>query len=52
MDKATMDMEYPSDGYLAKILVPAGSKDLPLGKIPPHTHTHTPSHPPAALHHS
>lgn len=32
-DKATMDMECPSDGYLAKILMPAGSKDLPLGKV-------------------
>ena len=32
-DKAVMDMETPSAGYLAKILVPAGSKDLPLGKV-------------------
>ena len=32
-DKATMDMETPATGYLAKILVPAGSKDLPLGKV-------------------
>ena len=32
-DKATMDMDVPMDGYLAKILVPAGSKDLPLGKV-------------------
>ena len=31
-DKATMDMETPSTGYLATILVPEGSKDLPLGK--------------------
>lgn len=32
-DKAIMDMECPSDGYLAKILVPACSTDLPLGKV-------------------
>lgn len=32
-DKATMDMETPSTGYLATILVPEGSKDLPLGKL-------------------
>ena len=32
-DKATMDMETPSEGYLAKIIIPAGSKDLPLGKV-------------------
>ncbi|XP_003384835.1 PREDICTED: dihydrolipoyllysine-residue acetyltransferase component of pyruvate dehydrogenase complex, mitochondrial-like [Amphimedon queenslandica] len=32
-DKATMDMETPGEGYLAKIIVPAGSKDLPLGKL-------------------
>lgn len=31
-DKATMDMETPREGYLAKILLPAGSKDIPLGK--------------------
>ena len=32
-DKATMDMETPAAGYLAKILVPAGAKDLPLGTV-------------------
>ena len=32
-DKATMDMETPATGYLAKILMPAGSKDLPLGTV-------------------
>ncbi|XP_064383263.1 dihydrolipoyllysine-residue acetyltransferase component of pyruvate dehydrogenase complex, mitochondrial-like [Halichondria panicea] len=32
-DKATMDMEAPRAGYLAKIIVPAGSKDIPLGKL-------------------
>ena len=32
-DKATMDMETPAEGYLARIIVPAGSKDLPLGKV-------------------
>lgn len=32
-DKATMGFETPEEGYLAKILVPAGSKDVPLGKL-------------------
>ena len=32
-DKATMDMETPSTGYLATILVPEASKDLPLGMV-------------------
>ncbi|KAK4301903.1 hypothetical protein Pmani_025975 [Petrolisthes manimaculis] len=30
-DKATMGMETPEEGFLAKIIVPAGSKDIPLG---------------------
>ena len=29
-DKATMEMETPEEGYLAKILVPAGTKDVPV----------------------
>lgn len=32
-DKATMGFETPEEGYLAKILVPAGSKDVPIGKL-------------------
>ena len=32
-DKATMDMDVPMDGYLATILVTAGSKHMPLGKV-------------------
>ena len=32
-DKATMDMETPKTGYLAKILMPAGSKDIALGTV-------------------
>ena len=28
-----MDMETPGEGFLAKILVEAGVKDLPLGKV-------------------
>lgn len=32
-DKATMGFETPEEGYLAKVLVPAGSKDIPLGKL-------------------
>jgi len=30
-DKATMDMESSDEGFLAKILSPAGTKDVPLG---------------------
>ena len=32
-DKATMGFETPDKGYLAKILVPAGTKDVPIGKV-------------------
>ena len=32
-DKATMDMETPEAGYLATIIVPEGTSDLPLGKV-------------------
>lgn len=32
-DKATMGFETPEEGYLAKILIPAGSKDIPIGKL-------------------
>jgi hypothetical protein len=28
-----MGFETPEEGYLAKILVPAGSKDVPIGKV-------------------
>jgi pyruvate dehydrogenase E2 component (dihydrolipoamide acetyltransferase) len=31
-DKATMDFEFQEDGYLAKILLETGSKDIPVGK--------------------
>jgi len=31
-DKATMGFETPEEGYLAKILIPAGAKDIPIGK--------------------
>lgn len=31
-DKATMGFETPEEGYLAKILIPAGSKDVPIGR--------------------
>lgn len=31
-DKATMDFEYTEEGYLAKILLPGGSQDVPVGK--------------------
>ncbi|VDD95661.1 unnamed protein product [Enterobius vermicularis] len=32
-DKATMGFETPEEGYLAKILIPEGAKDIPIGKI-------------------
>lgn len=32
-DKATMGFETPEDGYLAKIVYPAGTKDIPVGKV-------------------
>ncbi|XP_013778044.1 dihydrolipoyllysine-residue acetyltransferase component of pyruvate dehydrogenase complex, mitochondrial-like [Limulus polyphemus] len=32
-DKATMGFETPEEGYLAKILIPVGSKDVPIGKL-------------------
>jgi len=32
-DKAIMDFETPEEGYLAKILVPAGQKDVTVGKV-------------------
>lgn len=31
-DKATMGFETPEEGYLAKILIAAGSKDVPIGR--------------------
>lgn len=31
-DKATMDFEFQEEGYLAKILVEEGTKDIPVGK--------------------
>ncbi|XP_015379518.1 PREDICTED: dihydrolipoyllysine-residue acetyltransferase component of pyruvate dehydrogenase complex, mitochondrial-like [Diuraphis noxia] len=32
-DKAIMDFETPEEGYLAKIMVPAGQKDVTVGKL-------------------
>ncbi|KAK0408067.1 hypothetical protein QR680_003757 [Steinernema hermaphroditum] len=32
-DKATMGFETPEEGYLAKIIVTEGSKDVPIGKL-------------------
>lgn len=32
-DKATMGFEASEEGFLAKIVVPAGTKDVPLGKV-------------------
>lgn len=31
-DKASMDFEFQEEGYLAKILVDAGTQDIPVGK--------------------
>lgn len=32
-DKATMGFETPEEGYLAKIMIAAGTKDVPIGKL-------------------
>lgn len=32
-DKATMGFETPEEGYLAKIVIPGGTKDVPIGKL-------------------
>lgn len=32
-DKATMGFETPEEGYLAKIVIPAGTKEIPIGKL-------------------
>lgn len=32
-DKATVDFEMQEEGYIAKILYPAGAKDIDLGKV-------------------
>uniref|UniRef100_A0A8R1HYA1 Acetyltransferase component of pyruvate dehydrogenase complex n=1 Tax=Caenorhabditis japonica TaxID=281687 RepID=A0A8R1HYA1_CAEJA len=32
-DKATMGFETPEEGYLAKILIQEGTKDVPIGKL-------------------
>ncbi len=37
-DKASMGFETPEEGFLAKVLVPAGSKDVPIGKVFIHFH--------------
>lgn len=32
-DKATMGFETPEEGFLAKIILPEGSKGIPVGKV-------------------
>ena len=32
-DKATMGFETPEEGYLAKVILQAGSKDIPVGRL-------------------
>lgn len=32
-DKSTMEMETPEEGYLAKIILPAGAKDVPVNQL-------------------
>ena len=32
-DKATMDMESPRNGFIAKLLLPGGTKDIALGTV-------------------
>ena len=31
-DKATMGFETPEEGFLAKVMITAGTKDIPIGK--------------------
>lgn len=33
-DKAQMDFECQEEGYLAKVLVESGEKDVPVGQVP------------------
>jgi pyruvate dehydrogenase E2 component (dihydrolipoamide acetyltransferase) len=32
-DKATMDFETPEEGFLARVIVPAGTRDIPIGSV-------------------
>ena len=32
-DKSTMVLDTSEDGYLAKILIPEGTKDIPIGTV-------------------
>merc|ERR1719370_655655 len=32
-DKATMGFETPEEGYLAKVFIEAGTRDIPIGKL-------------------
>ena len=32
-DKATMGFETPEEGFLAKIFVEEGAKDIPVGRV-------------------
>lgn len=32
-DKATMDFETPEEGFLARILTPAGAREVPIGGV-------------------
>merc|ERR1712013_697629 len=32
-DKATMGFETPEEGFMGKIVIPAGAKDIPIGKL-------------------
>ena len=32
-DKATMGFETPEEGYLAKVFVEEGTKDVPVGRV-------------------
>ena len=36
-DKAQMDFEYQEEGYIAKILLDSGSKDIPVETVSPGT---------------
>lgn len=38
-DKAQIDFECQEEGYVAKLLVPEGAKDLPISKVIMKHHT-------------
>ena len=38
-DKATLDLESQEEGYLAKVFIQEGTKDVPVSKVGTETHS-------------